>query len=97
MVLVELLETVLEWIFAWIGLHGLKAGAIAVAIVVLWHGHSALSFIHSATASLRIGFVGAGLVGVLLLVALAMGWFSVGDLPSIDRLLSLLPLQGVML
>lgn len=66
-----------------VGAHGVEAGLIATAVIVVWHGHSALALITRALRTARIGFMGAALVGLLLVVAVALGWIDVGALPSI--------------
>ncbi|WP_253738003.1 hypothetical protein [Halohasta salina] len=90
MVLTELVEMAIEAVGGLIGAHGFKAGLVATSLVVLYHGHSILSFIQTAIQTARIAFFGAAAVALLLIVGVSMGWLSVGSLPTLP-----LPLVGI--
>ena len=83
MVLADLLASLIEWAGSMVGAHGFKTGVIASSLVVLYHGHSILAFVQTAARTAKIGFAGAALVGLLLVVGISMGWLSVGSLPSL--------------
>lgn len=91
MVLTELLAKAIEAVGSVIGLYGFEAGLVASAVVVAYHGNSILSFAQTAVRTVRIGFAGAALVGLLLIVGVSMGWLSVGSLPSVSGLFDVLP------
>lgn len=95
MVVEELLASVIERLGVLAGAHGLEAGLVATALIILWHGHSALAFAQSALRTARIGFVGAGLVGLLIVVGISMGWLDVGVFPNIGDLLNSIPIPGL--
>ena len=97
MVVGELLATAIERAAALAGAHGLEAGLLASALLVLWHGHSALAFLQSALKTVRVGFVGAALVGLLLVVGLSLGWISIGTIPSVGDLLAGINLEVPLL
>jgi hypothetical protein len=86
MFLRDVLERLIEFAAGLLGAHGVEAGLVATALVVLWHGHSILAMLQSALRTVRIGFVSAALVGVLLVFAVAMGWISVSSLPALPAL-----------
>lgn len=92
MVVEELLSTAIERIAELAGAHGFEAGLVATALIILWHGHSALALLQSGLRTARIGFVGAGLVGLLIVVAVSMGWLDVASLPAVGDILNLLPI-----
>ncbi|MFD1634636.1 hypothetical protein ACOZ4L_02760 [Haloplanus ruber] len=86
MVIEELLARAIESGAGLLGAHGVEAGLIATAVIVVWHGHSALALISRVLRTARIGFVGAALVGLLLVVSIAMGWMDVASLPSLGSI-----------
>lgn len=92
MVLTELIASAIEAAGSVIGLYGFEAGLVASAVVVAYHGHSILAFLQTAVRTMRIGFAGAALVGLLLIVGVSMGWLSVGSLPSLSGLFDALPM-----
>lgn len=90
MVLTDLLERLLEFGSSTLFGFGFEAGLLATAVVLLYHGHSILSFIQTAINTARIAFFGAAAVALLLILGVSMGWISVGSLPSLP-----MPLAGV--
>ena len=72
--------------------YSFEAGLLATAIIVLYHGHSILSFVQTAIRTARIAFFGAAAVALLLILGVTMGWLSVGSLPSFSGLLEVLPM-----
>jgi hypothetical protein len=87
MVLEDALATLLERGAELVGAHGFEAGLLATAVIVLWHGHSLLSLLLTGVKAARLVFIGVALVGLLLVVAVSLGWITIGDIP--------VPLVGV--
>ena len=87
-----LLAGVIDWAAGMVGAHGIKAGLLASAVVAVYHGHSLMSFLQAAAQTARIGFLGAAAVGLLLVVAISMGWIEVSSLPSFGWIWELVPL-----
>jgi hypothetical protein len=56
---------------------------VATALLIMWRGHRILKALQAVLRTVRIGFVSAALVGVLVLTALAMGWISLSGLPAL--------------
>jgi hypothetical protein len=83
MVLTDLLERLLEFGSSSLFGFGFEASLLATALILLYHGHSILSFIQTAINSMRIAFFGAAAVALLLILSVSMGWISVGSLPSL--------------
>lgn len=92
MVLEGLVAGGIEFVFGLIGAHGFEAGLVASALILVYHGHSFMSFGQAAFRSARIGFVGAAAVGLLIVLALSFGWIEVSSLPSFGWVWEVLPL-----
>jgi len=90
-ILEDLVERAIEAAAGFVGAHGIEAGLIATALVVLFHGHHALSMLQSGLQTARLAFLGAATVGLLLAIAIAMGWISIGSIPAIGDLLGSVP------
>lgn len=82
----------LEMVFGFVGAHSLQFGLLASALIAVYHGHSLMAFGQTAFRTARIGFMGAAAVGLLLIVALSMGWIEVSSLPSFGWFWEVLPL-----
>lgn len=63
--------------------NGVQTGMIATALLLIWRGHRVLAILQSALETIRIGFIAAAAVGLLVLVAIGAGWISVGSLPVV--------------
>ncbi|OYR62465.1 hypothetical protein DJ71_23680 [Halorubrum sp. E3] len=63
--------------------NGVEVGMLATALLVIWRGHRALAILQSALETIRIGFIAAAAVGLLVLVAIGAGWISVSSLPVV--------------
>ena len=92
MVLVDFLERLIEQAISFGLGYSFEAGLLATAVIVLYHGHSILSFIQTAINTARIAFFGAAAVALLLIVGVSMGWLSVGSLPSLSGMLDAVPM-----
>ena len=66
--------------------NGVQAGMFATALLLIWRGHRVLAVLQSVLHTVRIGFVAAALVGLLVLVAIGAGWISVASLPVVPSL-----------
>jgi uncharacterized membrane protein len=87
MIIRELLTRLVGFGAGLIGAHGVEVGLVATGLLIMWRGHRILKFVQNVLRTLRIGFVSAALVGLLILVALAMGWISLSGLPSLSGVL----------
>ncbi|OTF10609.1 hypothetical protein [Halorubrum sp. SD612] len=63
--------------------NGVEVGMLATALLVIWRGHRVLAILQSALETIRIGFIAAAAVGLLVLVAIGAGWISVSSLPVV--------------
>lgn len=79
----DLLARLLEFGAGLVGAHGLEVGMVATALLIMWRGHRILKALQAVLRTVRIGFVSAALVGVLVLTAIAMGWISLSGLPAV--------------
>jgi hypothetical protein len=66
--------------------NGIRTGMIATAVLLIWRGHRVLAILQSALETIRIGFIAAAAVGLLVLVAIGAGWISVASLPVVPSL-----------
>lgn len=66
--------------------NGVKAGMFATALLLIWRGHRVLAALQAALNTVRIGFVAAAAVGLLVLIAVGAGWISVSSLPELPAL-----------
>ena len=66
--------------------NGVKTGMFATALLLIWRGHRVLAVLQSVLETVRIGFIAAAAVGLLVLVAIGAGWISVGSLPVVPAL-----------
>lgn len=66
--------------------NGVQTGMIATALLLIWRGHRVLAILQSALETIRIGFIAAAGVALLVLVAIGTGWISVASLPAIPSL-----------
>lgn len=66
--------------------NGIQTGMIATALLLIWRGHRVLAVLQSVLQTVRIGFVAAALVGLLVMVAIGGGWISVSSLPVLPSL-----------
>lgn len=66
--------------------NGIQTGMIATALLLIWRGHRVLAVLQSVLQTVRIGFVAAALVGLLVMVAIGAGWISVASLPVVPAL-----------
>lgn len=81
MIVEEFLATLLERGAGLVGAHGFEAGLLATSVLVLWHGHSLLSIMLTGLRAARLMFIGVALVALLLVVAISLGWITIGDIP----------------
>ena len=63
--------------------NGVETGLFATALLLIWRGHRVLAILQSVLETIRIGFIAAAAVGLLVLVAIGAGWISVGSLPAV--------------
>lgn len=90
MVIQELVARAIEIVAGLVGAHGIEAGLLASAVVIIWHGHRLLAFLQTAIRTFRIGLISAMLVGLAVVMGLTMGWVSIDSIPSIGGLIPLM-------
>jgi len=80
----EPLAAVIEFVAGATGGRGIEAGIVATGLLAVWRGHRILTALQSALRTVRVGFVSAALVGLLILVGLRMGWVSMPAIPFVS-------------
>jgi hypothetical protein len=76
MVVVELLEGVLSFLFGQFGVGGVSVGAVALLLAGIWYGRELSSIMVGVARWLRIGSVLVGGLAVLVVAGFATGAIS---------------------
>jgi hypothetical protein len=71
--------------------NGIQAGMFATALLLIWRGHRVLAILQSVLETIRIAFIAAAGVALLVLVAIGAGWISISSLPVVPALPLTLP------
>ena len=71
-----------------LGANSLETGLIATGILLVWRGQRILAWLEAGLKTLRIGFIAAGVVVLVVLLAIGADWISISSLPGLSWLLS---------
>jgi hypothetical protein len=88
-VVIELLEGLVGFLFDQFGIGGVSVGAVALLLAGIWYGREAADVLLGAARWLKIGSVLLGGLGIAVVAALATGALSV-DSGVLGQLLELL-------
>jgi hypothetical protein len=78
-VIVELLEAALGWLFAQFGVGGVSVGAVALILAGIWYGREAANLFVGVARWLKIGSVLIGGLAALAVAGLATGAISLDN------------------
>ena len=69
-----------------LGANSLETGLIATGILLVWRGQRILAWLEAGLKTLRIGFIAAGIVVLVVLLAIGADWVTVSQLPGVSWL-----------
>jgi hypothetical protein len=88
-VVIELLEGLVAFLFDQFGIGGVSVGAVALLLAAIWYGREAADVLLGAARWLKIGSVLIGVLGIAVVAGLATGALAV-DSGVLGQLLELL-------
>lgn len=89
MVIVELLEAAVNFVFEQVGVTGVSVGAVALLLAAIWYGRELSGVLVGAARWLRIGSVVVGVLAIAAVAGIATGALSL-DSGVVAQLLELL-------